>query len=268
MRSLLEYDDYKLYLLERCKAEALPHARLAEAAGLQRQYLPQVLRGKSNFSDEQAYLIGTFLGLVGDELSYFLLLVQEARVDRAKVRSYFSARRQSLRTQARLSGRLPAETKLVELGLGNAFDEFFLETDIQRAYAYFFIPRYQRDPGSIAQKLNASKARFEEITRKLMGMGLLERDEKSFRSKVRLLHLEKDSPISRQNHRNWRLHAAQLPAGAHEDAFFFSSTVSADARLRKDLMEKLKAVIAELHALLPDAKDEEVFQVNLDVFGV
>lgn len=264
------HDDYKSYVAAATTAAGTPLARVAEAAGMHRQYLTQVLRYKAHLSDEQAHLVGTFLGLRGDALAYFLLLVQEAKTTHPATRRYFAARRADLReAHEKLSAKLAKDTKVLRTaGRDRDYTAFFLDVTLQICHAHFFIPAFQKDPKLLGDKLRLTASELDDALRALTEMGLVERAGTRVKSLVPFLHLERDSPLSRQNHRNWRIYAAHIPLGNREQDFIFSCTVTSDRKARKALVEKLKAVIAAFHQSLGDTGDDEAFQVNVDVFGL
>ena len=143
---------------------------------------------------------------------------------------------------------------------------FFLDVELQICHAHFFIPAFQREPRLLRDKLRLDAAALDDAVARLAAMGLVDVAAGQIRSRQPFLHLEKNSPLSTQNHRNWRIHAAHVPVGRRTQDLFFSSTVTSERRARKGLIEALKAVIAEFHVGLGATADEEAFQVNIDVF--
>lgn len=269
---IFDHDDYKAYISAACAEASIPYARVAEAAGVHRQYLTQVLKKKGQLSDEQAHLIGSFLGLRDDALAYFLLLVQEAKSANAVTRRYFAGRRAALSAAAKkLSAQLARDTAIVApppTGAADGLSAFFLDVVLQICHAHFFIPAFQKDPHLLRAKLRLEAVEFDDVIAKLTAMGLVEIKGGQIKSRQPFMHLEKDSPLSKQNHRNWRIYAAHVPIGRREQDLFFSSTVTSDRRSRQLLVERLKSVIAEFHVGLEGTADEEAFQVNVDVFGL
>jgi hypothetical protein len=263
------HDDYKSFISAACTEAGIPFARVAEAAGMHRQYLTQVLKKKGHLSDEQAHRVGVFLGLADEALAYFLLLVQEAKSAHPATRRYFATRRAELRAaKESLSANLAAETTIVAPRAPEAEAEFFLDVDLQICHAHLFIPAFQKDPRLLLAKLRLEPAALDALLARLVALGLVESVGGQLRSRQPFLHLDKDSPISKQNHRNWRVYAAHVPLGRRPGELFFSSTVTSDRKARKRLIDALKAVIADFHQGLAATADEEAFQVNVDVFGL
>ena len=155
------------------------------------------------------------------------------------------------------------------LGVRNSEEgHFFLDVELQICHAHFFIPAFQKEPRLLREKLRLDKAGLDNAINRLAAMGLVEVAGEQVRSRQQFLHLEKNSTLSTQNHRNWRVYAAHVGRARGSSDLFFSSTVTSDRRMRKRLIDALKAVIADFHAGLAATADDEAFQLNIDVFGL
>lgn len=260
-------DDYKLLIRDLSSHAGVAFARVAEAAGIHRQYLGKVLQSKGHLSDEQAHRIGEFFALDDDALAYFLILVQEGKTSHPSTKRYFAKRRLALRrAQTDLETKLSKATRIVESAQDAAdLAEFFLEVELQLCHAYLFIPTYQRDMTLLAASMRLSLAEVQSCIGRLKALGLITSAAGRHVSQSPFIHLKKHSSLSRQNHRNWRLYLANAATSQRDLDFSFTSTVTADRRARKALIDRLKEALGAFHRELPEATNEEVFQVNLDV---
>ena len=166
-----------------------------------------------------------------------------------------------------MSAKLPNETEKVQI-LDDRRSDFYLDLKLQLCHSHFFVPAYQKNPAQVMAKLRLSPEEFEHCLERLLQWGMMEKNGKQLRSKQAFTHLEKNSLVSQQNHRNWRAYAATLPSLSGPDRFHFSSTVTSEKKNRLELVRRLEALIAEFHRELPGTADEEVFQVNFDVFAI
>lgn len=269
MHGIYKFSDYKEFLQNFCEVNEITFSKVAEAARVHRQYLTQVFKQKAHLSEEQAFHAGSFLGLAEEELDYFLLLVREAKTGVGLARNYLAKKRQEIqKKKAQETIELPRETVVVPKPAGHDFMDYYLDLKLQLCHAYLFLPRYQQDLPALAQALRLSSEALEIVLRKLETLDLAAKDKHGWTSRTAFLHLEKGSTLSTQNHRNWRLLAANLPVLDQDANLFFSTTVISEEKVKLQLMAQLRKVLAQFHKSLPPTKNEEVFQVNVDVFGL
>ncbi len=267
--NIFDFEDYKEFLKNYCRLRDITFASIAGAAGVHRQYFTKVLHDKAHLNDEQAVNVAVHLDLNEAEMSYFLLLVQEAKTTGKIAKSYFCGARQKLKkhgTQSKL--KLAASTKRTNVQTQIDLSEYYLDINLQLCHLHLFIGEYQKDVDLLTTKLQVTRDRLNTYLQKLLDLGLATKVGNRWNAKEPLLHLEKGSIVSEQNHRNWRLQAAQVSSAKQSKELFFTGTVVSEVKVKEALKAEIRNLLTQFQEKLQGTKDEHVFQINIDIFGV
>jgi uncharacterized protein (TIGR02147 family) len=265
---VFEFSSYKSYLkaLER---EQRPLARgfrsrLAEFLGCQNAYISQVFNSNANFSLEQGLKVSRHLKLDELETRYFLLLIEHARAGTEELREHFKKDLEQARAKYfNIQGHIKES---LQLSIEDQ-SRYYSSPLFGAIHLLVTIPQF-RTPEKMARALSLPVHLVNEILRVLISSGLIYQKEGIFLPGPTQIHLNKDSPLIRQHHTNWRLHAVQslsrdLDRGIHY------STVSS---LSQEDAEKLKAkfinLIQEYVETVKPSREEALYNFNLDFYSL
>lgn len=242
-------------------------AKLAEAADLNRSYLSQVLSGASNLSSDQAYLIGRAIGLTGDELEYFGLLVELERSQVSGRKTQLRRRRDEFRTRYLKTKEFLGET-FVDVQ-DRTKSQYYQDAYCTLVHMFLTIPEYLGEPLRIGPVIGLSEARLKETLDTLQSCGILERTGGGYALKEAHLHLDRDSPLMRVHGTMFRAKAMEYQQkSADSEDYFLSIGFSADPVTRARIKTEFQAFFKEASKSITAAPCEEVYVLNFDLFKV
>jgi hypothetical protein len=266
---VLEHTSYKDFLREVVDEGLATGSELARAARVQPPYISTVLRRDAHLSLGQAHAIAAHLRLAGEELDYFLLLVQEATSDRPEHARHVRARLERVRAEhRRIKGRYQNPSVL----LGPSADtdrllRYYLDCHYQTAHMLIRQPAYQNAPEKLAARLRLEPAQIVAVLSDLEALGLITRRGQHCQPTSAHTHIEDGSLLSRENHRSWRVDALGRTMRPSAGDYRFSGTFSATSAAKERLIRALMSELARHRDAIQDDRDEAVYQVNLDVYS-
>lgn len=265
--SIFDFKDVKSYLKN--SINQLPKkgrgevSRIARHLRVSSTLVSHVLSGEKSFTLEQAEALISYLGLIGIEADYFLIMVQLERAGSQGLKEYLKTKLNELKEQSlKLSNRLPSDRQL---------------TDEKRAI-FYSSPLYMAirlyssvsDEGKtlteIANRFEISILRCSEILSFLVECGLV--DEKSGRYTMgpQKIHLEKGSPHLLRFQTDWRMRAISRGEDLSDNELLFTAPVSLAKedfeKLREEMIIFIKKFLDTVHA----SPAEEIACLNLDFF--
>lgn len=248
------------------KGEKITFERLAQAAGVQKAHVTNVLKGRAHFQADQLYLIADALGLGSEERHYLLLLLEHERSVVKKRREELEGRisriqEKHLKTQAHIQASTDQAKSVQE-----SFPEYYLEPFHQILHVVLSIERFRKKPEEIAAVLGLPRARVKELLANLVRGGLIEKGKDGYQVLRRNFHLPRDTPIYaawRQQLLAYGTHRSRMLPG--DQQYGFSVVFSADEKARKQIQAKALEFIKSLEPLVGKAPAERVYQMNLDL---
>ena len=268
--SVFEYQDYREYLQNYIRSR--PHqghgekSKMALAIRCHNAYLSQILSGKSELSSEQAHDLARYLGLNGEEIDYFLLLVHYFRAGTEQLKKYYEQKMQEVeQRRSMLQNRITYEKTLSKEDQFTYFGTWYYSvihlmvstmTGFQNAH-------------ELEKALNLPANVVRDVLHFLEKCGLIERKEKGFGKGPVDIYLEAGSPMLVPHHINWRMQAIRSLDAVKDEDFHYSSVVTIHpedwVKIRKKLMESIEQV----RKTVSDSKNETVVaSLNLDWFQV
>jgi len=170
-----ETTDYREYLTEKLGAEGSRtglRKKLAAAIPVHTTFVSQVLKGRAEFSLEQAESINAFFDHTDDEGEYFILLLLKARAGSEKLKKRFERKIQVMRDERfNIKNRLEVE-ETVSLKDRERFYSSFVYGAIHVLTA---IENY-RTVEALAEALKLSRHRVREIADFMLRLGVLKED--------------------------------------------------------------------------------------------
>ncbi len=168
---IYEFTDHRLFIREKILDQKkvypdLTHGKVAEAAGITSSFLSQVLGAQQEFSNDQLYAIGLFLGLQSEELDYLLLLNEYHR-------SALGNRKEDLLKQVEAAQHL--HLRLVEyLSFDrldyqrSAMDDMLCDPVATLMECHFMVESNLKNPELVRKKLDVSPELFEKSLDRLI----------------------------------------------------------------------------------------------------
>ena len=243
MKSIFNYTDYKVYLKEWIATPPRrPHGertRLAQSLGCQSAYMSQVLGGNAHLSLEQAERCTQYIGLPPLEADYFIQLVSENRAGSVSLKKYFQKKLKAIsQKQSQLKDKLKFTQKL-------SFENqalYYSSWHFIIVHMILSLPEYEKDPlQKISKDLGISRTLVAEAITALLEMGLIKKENNSFKTGPTSLFLGTDSPFLKKHHLNWRVQAIRSLDLPKEADLHYSSVITC---ARSDL-EKIRATLVD-----------------------
>lgn len=260
-----DFLNYRKYLLSRLGPEGSrsgSRKELAAAIQVHTTYVSQVLKGKAEFSLEQAEAINTFFGHTEEEGEYFILLLLQDRSGSAKLKKRFESKIQKMRDERlNISKRLQADTAISEKDR----ERFYSSAIYGAAHVLCSLPQY-RTVASLAEALQIPKVRVAEIVDFLLRIGVMKTEKDQLVPGPRHVHLGNESEMILKHHINWRMHCISNLQFLDKEDLHYSACLSIshdDAfRVKEALLETLKKTVS----IVGESKIETGYVLNFDFY--
>lgn len=265
---LFAQTDYKQFLDYKVRENADQRgyqSRLAAAAGCQRSYLSQVIKGSIHFTPEHALGAAVFWGLTELETDCFCELVNLERCSSPQLRKRILQKLNDLRAKkdsldASLSGNSRVHQSTDELN-------YFAAWYTSAIHVALNIPNL-KSPDALARHFQLPTATVREVLQNLEKMGLVKNKQNSDIQGSSHLHMSKKSPIIGMHHSNWRQKAILDSTHSASDGLHFTSlqTHSESDFLR--LKSLIKEMVENSRSLIEKSPDEALTCFTIDLFKV
>ena len=216
---------------------------LAAAIQVHTTYVSQVLKGKAEFSLEQAEAINTFFGHTDDEGEYFISLVLKDRAGSPKLKRRFDAKIQKMRDERlNISRRLNVESAISEKDR----ERFYSNSIYGATHVLCSIPQFN-NIAALSEALQLPRQRVAEVVEFLVRIGVIEQEGERLSPGSRHMHLANDGEMVLKHHTNWRMHAISSLQFLDKDDLHYSAALSISHEgafiVKEALLETLKRVI-------------------------
>lgn len=265
---IYDFDDYRDFLREFIKNSPQKgygkHAEMAEACGMNPATVTLVLKKDRDFTLDQAFEVGSFLGLNSFEMDYFFTSVNLQRAGKVTVRNFLKKKLNELKIAASDLQKRMGESKDLD---ENSKAQFYSNWYYSAVRLSTSIPEINT-VDDISKKLNIPRAMVRSVVEFLGQNNLIKNENGKLSMAVQSTHLSAASPLVGRHHQNWRLKAFQHMDAISEDELFFTSPVSiakSDIPLvRKALVQALD----EVFKIVDPSKEEELACLNIDWFKI
>jgi len=260
-----EFTSYREYLEDKLGQEGSRtglRKKMAAAIPVHTTFVSQVLKGRAEFSLEQAESINAFLGHTDDEGEYFILLLLKDRAGSDKLKKRFERKIQLMRDERlNIKNRLQAENKIS----AKDRERFYSSASYGAAHVLAAIPRFQ-SVESLAEALRLSRNRMQEIVDFLMRIGILKEEDGRLVRGPSHVHLGNDSELILRHHTNWRMHAIQNLQFLDRDDVHYSACVSLSVedafRIKEMILGNLKTKVD----LISKSPEEIAYVLSFDFY--
>jgi uncharacterized protein (TIGR02147 family) len=259
---------YKTWVIDQIEANKGIYGyqtQLAAAAGCQRSYLSQALRGKPHLTVDQLIGIAQFCGLSNDETSYLLDLHSFEKANTVLLKNFYQQRLERGMRRYQDVGKRIKKTKVKA-----EEHSLFYSNWIYGAIYTCTLLEKARTPAGISQKLLVPLEFVQKAMQSLLDAGLLLKKDGQYSASNSDIHLSKDSPFLPIHLKNWRERAVEHASlRSQEPSVHFSAVYTLAKRDYEKLMEHYLQIIELTRKTIMSSKDEtEVVCFNLDWFKV
>lgn len=268
MKTVFEYNNYKRFMTDteniRRGYERGFRSKVAAAIGCQSGYISHVLNGDAQFSLEQALMAAQFLGIKGPEQKYFLLLVELERAGTRELKAHFAEELKSLKEHhLNIKERVGTATFLSEKDQSQYYSSWhFLAVHVLTSLQKF------SDAKAIAQALRIPEGAVGKVLLFLIQARILKESKGILTPGLTQVHLDRESPLIRQHHTNWRIAAIQSLVNEDNSDLHYStvSTLSrADVeKLRAEMIQLIEHYVGTVRS----SNEETMYGFNLDFYGL
>lgn len=236
-------------------------SRLAEAAGCQRSYMSDVLRGKVHLTPDHAHGIAAYLKLPPRERDLFLDLVHHARAASKAYKAMLAARIEREReSRLRLTERVGGERRETP-------HRYYTSWHHAALHVATSVPELATVK-ALSTRFGVAEDAVRAILATLVEDGLVieAKGRYSYGYARGAPHLPDDSPLSRMNHANWRTLGLSRPWRA-EGEVHYSSVFAVEKKDYRRLQAELVGFVQAQREAIAGSGCEEVACFTCDLFA-
>jgi uncharacterized protein (TIGR02147 family) len=266
--TVYEYKDYKRYLsdlIETQRAQRGYQTKLAEAAGCQKAFISQVLRGTVHLTFDHGIGLCRFWQFTPDETEYFIELLQLARAGTPGLREHVGRRLEALRSrQSELSTKFKSTTVIKE-----EMQALYYSNPLYALiHVMTSIPEYQ-NIANIANRLKITSHQVAKVLSELQKMELVTKKRTgAWTPTERNLFLPKQSPFMHMHHSNWRVRALLDIQQERSEGIHYSTLHALSGTDAELFKQKILEFLKETKNLVEPSPEEEVVCFCLDYFKI
>ncbi len=268
--NLFEYSDYKDFVNDWLRTAPNQGrgllTQIAKRLGVHTSLVSHVLRGKHDFTGDQAWALAQFLGLRPLESEYLLTLVARERAGSESLRQLHV---QQLARLKALSESKPLPTSdapespraLTEMDKAVFYSQWY--------YSAIFIAvsiEGLRDLESLHRSFNLPRDLIQQVLTYLVDVGMLRAQSGKYATGIHQLRIEPDSPMFARHHLNWRLKALERIPNKEKTELFATLPMSIAEEDVPAIRSLLFSLYQDVETRLRKSKPEKLFCLNFDFF--
>ncbi|RYZ76768.1 MAG: DUF4423 domain-containing protein [Proteobacteria bacterium] len=263
--SIWEFTDYRSYLMNKLGGEGSrtgERKRLAESIPVHTTFISQILKGRADFSLEQAEHINSFFGHMDDEGEYFLLMLLKDRAGSGKLKTRFERKIEALREdRINIKKRLSVDSEITSQDRERFYSSYLYGA----VHVLSAIPKY-KTVDSLAGGLRLPLMQVKELVDFMLRIGVLKEENSKLSPGSGHVHLGNESELILRHHSNWRLHTLSNLQLLDKDDLHYSACLSlsqADAfRVKESMLSNLKANVDIISA----SPEEVAYVMSFDFY--
>lgn len=240
---------------------------LADACQIQRSYLSQAINQKARLSADQVFAVTKYLTLKENESKYLLILNEIETTGIKARRDELEKERQKLQI-----GALKTENKIkrhTSEQSSEPFFKYYTNWAVPLVHMYLTIPRYLRNPDSIRAILALDENVFTDSLSTLEALNLISISTKGIKVLQDKLHLPSSSYFSKTNAISFRQKAIEsLQKTKNSENHHFTATFSGTLETQIQLKRLFLTFVEEAAKVIEKSDNEDVFQINFDLFQI
>lgn len=265
---IFKYNSYKSFTNDFIKLRPSngrgQYQKIAKLLGVHSTMVSHIFNGDKDLKLEHGVLLVEYLGLNKLESEYYLTLIQKERAGNYQLKNYFEKQcNDILKRSKKISNRLEVKQSLSEEDKA----QFYSSWMYSALRLLTSIPKNQ-NMDSLIDYFNIPTKRAKSCIEFLLKSGLCKREKKKISIGPTHLHLDGDSPLIYNLHKNWRLKSFDRHEKLEIEELMFSAplTISeADIPKVKDLALKF---IQDVRKVVDKTEPESLMCLNIDWFKV
>lgn len=265
MLPAFHFASYRAFLVARLKHQGRGAlARIADHLKIHPSLVTKILKGRLDFTPDQAFALGEYLGLPPAEQEYFLTLVDVERAGSPRRRSWLKGKAAKLKEEATRAVEPGRET--APLSDRNQFI-FYSHWYYSATRLLTSVPGHNSSE-RIAERLGLPHALIEEVLTFLLSTGLCTQMGGKLELGVRDTRIDASSPMIDRHLSNWRMKGLEkIPRSAPaQNEIFYSGPMA----IHHDLRPRVRALVLELieavDRLRSERPPDDLACLNVDWF--
>lgn len=268
MKNIFDFAHYKPYLEyiedSRKNFQRGFRSKLAEFIGCQSGYISHVLNGNAHLSLEQSMRVAKFLSLKPKEQKYFLFLVEFDRAGTKELKTHFDEEIQALKEEhLNIKERVGESVLLTEAEQSHYYSSWhYLAIHVLTSLADY------SDIKSIAEALKTSEEAVGRVLLFLIQTGIIKESKGLLKPGLTQVHLNRESPLIRQHHTNWRIAAIQSLVNEDKSDIHYSTVSTLSKVDVENLKVEMTKLIERYVETVKPSKEEVMYGFNLDFYSL
>jgi uncharacterized protein (TIGR02147 family) len=262
---VFEYRNYKDFVRSVTRSRRGAQSDLARHIGCQAAYLYQVLNGKAELTEDQAYKVTTFLDFRRGERDYFMSLVRLSKASTSELRTFLKSEIDRLQDEElHLKNKADSEKPKDDDELWNYY---FSDSLISLIHILTSSDKY-RTAESIAKRLHVSNSKVVlEHLKNLSTYGLVKQEGKRWLFSSPSMHLPKDARhnLTLQLMRRSQVMNSILTQDA--ESTHFTSLFTLDLATYQKLRMEISEFVHRSQKLIHQGGSDEAYVLCLDLFS-
>ena len=266
---IYDYSDYKKFVKDWVKQQAKSGrgqwSRFARHLQLSNVQISQIFQGDRNLSNEQSYFLAKLLELTPAETKYFQLMLQYQLASNHNYKSHLAEEMKINKQEAKeLINRLPQDDVLDEETKTRFYSDW--------VYSGIRLLCDIKEINNAEQIANILELEADSVRSKLAFLiekNLVLRTENGLEVGPKRIHLDKDSPLAKYIHMNWRLKSLQdLSNNQSSDGMRITVPCTSSLSDFEELKQNLRSCLNDFYKKLPESKSESLQCLCIDLFPI
>jgi transcriptional regulator with XRE-family HTH domain len=251
------------------KLKGLNLRRVCLSCDINASYFSRVLKDDANLSSSQLFRILKFLNVDSDEFDYVFLLWHLSQAQEKSERDHFLKKVRDIQNEkTKVSARIESKVMKSAEQVQKDIQSYYSEVVTALIHMLLTMDKYSKQPHLIAGVLGISERKLNLELLKLTQLNLVEQRKDSMRVNDESIHLPAESPLSYQNHINWRVEAIKdltLQDSKFSD-YHFSGAFTCDEDTKNKIKKLLKEVIVDSQKIVRDSHPSTLSRLLIDLF--
>ncbi len=261
---IFEFQNYRAFLKNYVRK--LPRSRgqlkaWAKFLNVHTTLISQVMMGKRDFTEEQAWEICHFIGLNKLEREYFLELVRIERAGSSNLKQHLIENLELIKSKSQNF----AEKIIIDKKLSDQQSAIFYSSWIYSAVRLCCSLNDGATIDDISLKINIDRQKVIQVIEFLRECNLVKLNGSKFVMGPQYTHLRKESPYVVRHHANWRIKAIQRSDQIDETELMYTSPFSISEKDFEVLRKYMQNVIQDFINVVKKSEAETLACFNLDL---
>lgn len=266
---IYEFSTYQNYINayiehEKSLYNKVTYQKLAEIMRIQKSYLSKVMSGNASINKDQGYLLGQFIGLSEEEMSFLFLLIDFEKCALVELQNKLRDQIKTIQIQQTQSDKYIDKTKN-EL-TSEEIQEYYLLPENQLIHLALSIAKYQENTELLRSDLRINRDTFSKSLKILQKLNLIELTSKKVKLLKSNLHLEHSSPFFHQWKTQMALKSIEWIKGLEtKDKYNFTVSFTSDEQAKEKIRIEFLNFLKRVETLVSKAPSESLYQLNFDL---